>query len=423
MIRWITPRLGTAPWGQVQSSSDTHLLDVRDLVDRAGNVPSDVKLKIDEGVEQLSRGKTVIVCCDYGISRSNAIAAGVVAVSDGKTFDEALSDVFQATGEDSVKLEVLSAVRNALGQRRLLSASSASVLVTGGTGFIGKKLVAGLADHVPVVAPGRDEVDVIGPSFRLDQLVRERQVGTVVHLAHPRILTANRSLGEAITAMKNVLDVCRENDLRLIYVSDWEVFSGYRTPDPIIADETLPPLPESAYGFSKVLCESLARHMADLHGFRYCLVRSGPVFGREGRRPRFIRTFVAKALRNDPIAVHRYRNDLPRLELMHVDDLVAGIRCVVDAEVTGVFHLGSGVLMSTTEIAERVSGKLESGSTIVVKDVDSEVSNVIMSTVKARSRLAWSTTVDPWCAMDQLIDDIANRVDDPDPVSERTIDG
>jgi nucleoside-diphosphate-sugar epimerase len=316
---------------------------------------------------------------------------------------------------------VLSAVRRALEPPAARSASSDAVLVTGGTGFIGQKLVSALEDDASVIAPGRDEVDLTGPSFPLDRVVREREVGTLVHLAHPRILTANRSLGEAMTAMKNVLDVCGENGLRLVYLSGWEVFSGYRTSHPLTAEESLPPLPGSVYGYSKALCESLMQQMADFRGFRYCLVRSGPVFGRESSRPRFIRTFIDKALRNESIVVHRYSNDLPRLDLMHVDDLVAGIKSVVDVDATGVFHLGSGTLLSTTEIAKRVSHKLGSDSPIVAKNVDSEVCNVTMSTAKARARLAWSPKVDPGRALDELIEDIASQgVDDPDPMSERT---
>jgi nucleoside-diphosphate-sugar epimerase len=134
--------------------------------------------------------------------------------------------------------------------------------------------------------------------------------------------------------------------------------------------------------------------------------------------------FIDKALRNEPIVVHRYSNDLPRLDLMHVDDLVAGIKSVVDVDATGVFHLGSGTLMSTTEIAERVSRKLESESPIVAKNVDSEVCNVAMSTGKARARLAWSPKLDPRRGLDELIEDIASQgVDEPGPMSGGTNDG
>lgn len=125
--------LGTAPALEVIGSSEFNVIDVRDLVDKQGNKADTVKQKIDEGVASLRAGNKTVVCCDYGISRSNAVAAGIVSIHEDISFEAAVRKVQDATGEKEIKLEPLSSVRQALGvdsvSRR---GAKRTILLTGG---------------------------------------------------------------------------------------------------------------------------------------------------------------------------------------------------------------------------------------------------------------------------------------------------
>ena len=77
MIRWITKTLATGSWEEVKDLPNVHVADVRDMVDKEGNPASLVKSKIEGALSFLTQGKSVVLACDYGISRRNAIAAGV----------------------------------------------------------------------------------------------------------------------------------------------------------------------------------------------------------------------------------------------------------------------------------------------------------------------------------------------------------
>ena len=77
-IRWITPLLGTAAFNSVQNIADIEVIDVRDLVDKAGNNANAIMSKIRQGIDLVRQGKRTVVCCDYGMSRSNAIAVGII---------------------------------------------------------------------------------------------------------------------------------------------------------------------------------------------------------------------------------------------------------------------------------------------------------------------------------------------------------
>ena len=88
------------------SSTEIKVLDVRDLVDKSGNTSDAVRRKIDQAVCWLNDGDTVLICCDHGISRSNAIAVGVLSIYQDIDFNNAVKTVVEATGEKAIKLEV-----------------------------------------------------------------------------------------------------------------------------------------------------------------------------------------------------------------------------------------------------------------------------------------------------------------------------
>ena len=111
--------------------------------------------------------------------------------------------------------------------------------------------------------------------------------------------------------LKNVLDVCRANRVKLIYPSGWEVYSGYRS-EKLLASEALPRLPKGPYGEAKYLSEIFIENHHRNHGINYAIIRSAPVYG-GGDRPKFIYNFIEKALRGDPILAHRYLNGPPSI--------------------------------------------------------------------------------------------------------------
>ena len=256
-IRWINPLLGTAAAAAIRDlpNFDIQVIDVRDLVDKAGNRIEPIREKILQGVASLSAGKKTVVCCDYGISRSNAVAAGILASVQKIPLDSAIRQVQSATGETEIKLDTLSAVRKALENpaNQRTQTAQRSVLITGATGFLGRIVRTRLAGEFEVITPTKDELDLEQGGTLLDLLAGERNVGCIVHLANPRVFTSNVALGKTLTMLRNVLDVCETREISLIYPSGWEVYAGYS--GSIRADESVPTFPKGPYGETKYLAE------------------------------------------------------------------------------------------------------------------------------------------------------------------------
>jgi UDP-glucuronate decarboxylase len=393
MIRWISAEIGTAAFDTLDPLPDAFVLDVRELLDKGGNSAVAVRLKIDEALAERRAGRPVVVCCDYGISRSSAIAAGVIAAEEGISYDDAVQRVVDTTGEKAIRIEVLDTVRAALEDPRQTPTPgpSRSILVTGGSGFLGRELASRLRQAYGVTAPTRDEVDLGHDAVALDRLVRERDIDTVVHLANPRIYTTNASLGATLTQLKNVVDVCALHDVHLVFPSGWEVFSGYRATR-LLVDESVPPRPGSGYGHAKLLCEHLLAQVHAQTGLRHTVVRIAPVYGPSSTRPKFIWNFVDKALLSAPIVTHRYRNGEPTLDLIHVEDVLAALLAIVEQRPETVLHVGTGVATSTAELARMLVSLTESSSTIDAQDVDGYAPNIVMESGKAQATLGWAPT-------------------------------
>jgi len=396
MIRWITNEIGTAPWGLKDIPSETHILDVRDLVDKAGNMTETVKLKIDEGVGHLRKGKKLVICCDYGISRSNAIGAGVLAIHKNINLDDAIKQIITKTGEKAIKLEVLSEVRRALGDFSKKTSVSPkkiqNLLITGASGFVGSSLVNHLNPRNKVVTPSHKEIDLVCDTVALDRLAREEDIDTIIHLASPRVYTSNESLGLNLIMLKNVLDVCAENSLHLVYISGWVIYSGYEERE-LKANETLLPRPGGTYGQTKFLCETLIERYTKHHGIFNTIIRSSPVYGPRSDRPKFIWNFLEKAIRNEDIITHKYLNGYPILDLLHVDDLSRAITTATHRRTKGVINVGSGIGTSTRDIAKLIINITNSRSKIRHIEIEKCSSNIIMEIGYASKVLGWQPTI------------------------------
>lgn len=407
MICWITDSLGTASWGEVSELPDIHILDVRDLVDKGGNPREVVRLKIEQATRYLQDGKKVIVCCDYGISRSNAIAAGIISKHQGKSLNDAIRCVVSATDGAQIRLEVLSIVRDALGSAPEKSIISTElprrvILITGGTGFIGSTVLRRLKPEWRFVAPSHQEIDLTRDVVKLDLLVKQEHIDMIVHLANPRVYGTNESLGMTLIMLKTVLDVCVENTLRLLYLSGWEIYSGYKDNE-LRADELLAPCPGGTYGQTKLLCEALIDHFHRHYDLKYTLLRSSPVYGPTSERPRFIWNFLEKALRNEEIVTHQHLNGFPKLDLLFVDDLCRAIVGAIEHNVQGDFNVGTGALTSTAEIAQMIVKLVGSESRIRHLQIEDYATNVSMDYSRALAVFGWQPVVDVQQGLEILI--------------------
>jgi len=390
MITWITPWLGTGPFGVDMVPKGVHCVDIRALVDKGGNRAESLSGYIHASLEALSKGNRVLICCDHGISRSNAIAAAVLSQYEKISFSEAVRRVLLATGNAEIRLEVLEAVRDVFCRENSPPAKSKRQrwLLTGGHGYLGAALAKCVSPQVDLLRPTHSELDLASEGVALDLFVHEHNVTKILHFAAPHVGNINSSLASSITMLRNVLDTCVSNNIPLFFPSRWEVFSGYKGQQ-LAANEMTPLMPAGVLGDTKFLSEKLIEQYVHRSGLQAIVFRSGLVYG--GRSaPTFLKGFVRRAIDRETIITHVYRNGPPKLDLVSLEDwVIACWRLLNSGSATGVYHCGSGKLISTREVADIVMQTIGRAGKTEQMEIDDSVANIELDSKKLKCDLDW----------------------------------
>jgi UDP-glucose 4-epimerase len=246
-------------------------------------------------------------------------------------------------------------------------------LVTGGAGFIGPNLVAGLLElgHSVIVldnfstgqpenlpySPGLtiQEGDVLDYSQVLAS-VKEAdvvfhmaaQVGNVLSLQRPESDLSANAIGTI-----NVLQASRDCGIKqIIYSSSSAIFGETKY---IPVDEDHPKDPASPYGLSKLAAEKYCLILGAEYGLRVCCLRYFNVYGANQRFNPYgnvIPIFVEWALRGEPLIIYGTGNQTR--DFVEVRDIVNSNLLAMEKGAEGVFNIGTGVATSVNELARQV---------------------------------------------------------------------
>ena len=180
--------------------------------------------------------------------------------------------------------------------------AKASILVTGGAGYIGSHVVRQLGEagekvvildnlgrgFRQAVTAGELVVGDVGDQALVSRLLAEHGVDTVMHFAAHTIVPESvaqplKYYGNNTCSTRALLQACIENKVRNFVFSS--TAAVYGMPDQGYADEESPTRPINAYGTSKLMSEWMLRDVAAVNPLRYVALRYFNVAGSnpEGR--------------------------------------------------------------------------------------------------------------------------------------------
>ena len=262
-----------------------------------------------------------------------------------------------------------------------------SILVTGGSGFIGSALVKTLVRDGHAVrvlddnsrgAPRRlqevaNDIEFIAGDIR-DSAVVARAVRGVDEVHHLAFVNGTEFFYSApelvldvgVKGMVNVIDACRSEGVgSLVLASSSEV---YQTPPQIPTDEHAPLLvpdptnPRYSYGGGKIISELMAINYGRKFFDRVLIFRPHNVYGPDMGFEHVIPQF---SLRLKGLAAKHPAGKLP-FELQsdgsqtrsfcHVDDLISGVMVMrAKGKHLGIYHVGTTEEITITDLARRVA--------------------------------------------------------------------
>src|ERR1700758_3749174 len=258
--------------------------------------------------------------------------------------------------------------------------ANSRVLVTGGAGFIGRRVVRALLaeGHEVTVADLRAFPDtavrsVVGDLCEPGVPARAVRPGTdvVIHLA--AITSVLASVQDPVSthrlnvdATARLLELARENEVgTFLLASSNAVVGAGSAPGEVITERTvLRPL--TPYGATKAAAEMLLGSYANCYGITGAALRFSNVYGPGmGEKDSFIPRLM-RAARDDEGVQVRGDGTMMR-DLVHVDDVVQGVLAAWKARHTGPLILGSGQSVSVNEMVE--TARKVTGAPIPVEHV------------------------------------------------------
>jgi UDP-glucose 4-epimerase len=254
------------------------------------------------------------------------------------------------------------------------------VLVTGGAGFIGRRVVAALLGegHEVTVADLRPHPDtsrvrsVVGDLTATGTIEQAVAPGTdaIIHLA--AVTSVLKSAEDPVStyrlnvdATARLLEAARENEVRAFVLASTNAVVG--TGHSAIGgggghramNETVALRPLSPYGGTKAAAEMILSAYTSSYGIAGVALRFSNVYG-PGMEAKdsFIPRLMRAARDGEGVQV---RGDGSMIrDVVHVDDVVQGMLLAWHAGATGPLILGSGQSVTVTEMvqtARRVTGR------------------------------------------------------------------
>jgi len=252
-----------------------------------------------------------------------------------------------------------------------------TMLVTGGAGFVGSNLVAGLnraGEHDVIVVDsllqaekhlnlnGLRIADYLEKSALFDVLPKLGELGAIFHQGACTSTTERdgRYMMENNYAYsRRLLEWCQEEEIPLLYASSASVYGA----GPDYREERACERPLNVYAYSKFLFDQGVRGMlresrAQVVGLRYFNVY-GPNEAHKGRMASVAwhayRQLLAEGKVKLFVGSHGYRDGEQRRDFIHVDDCVAVNLWFLERRgVSGIFNCGTGRAQTFNRLAVAV---------------------------------------------------------------------
>lgn len=244
-----------------------------------------------------------------------------------------------------------------------------NVLVFGGNGFIGRKLVKTLArDYRVLVADVsiQDVPDVENVTYVNCDFIRQADFSTLlegVDIVFHLICTAlpedgtdglEQEIEANLFSTIRLLDALKSYpEKRLFFLSSGGTVYGWGGTPQKESDHTLP---ICKYGFLKDATEKVFELYRVMHGFSYRVIRLSNPYGtkmRRGQRQGLI-PILADCIWNDR-EFHIWGSGENVRDYIHIDDAVQAIRAVMEYEgESRIFNVGSGTGYTVNEVVSLV---------------------------------------------------------------------
>ena len=281
-----------------------------------------------------------------------------------------------------------------------------TVLVTGGSGFIGSHVVDRLAaaGHRPRIldtrrSPWHDSSEVetvLGDVRRLGAVMRAAQgCSAICHLAAVADVAQVHdepadSTELNATGTLNVLECARRLEIaRIVYASTVWVYSDVDADE--VDEDTLLCPPAHLYTAGKLAGELYCNSYAALYGVESTIVRFGIPYGPRARPAAVIPSFIARARAGEPLSIAGSGEQ--QRAFVYVEDLAAGVVAALAPAAAGrTYNLAGSETVTIRGLAELVQAEVAPVDIVHTEGRAGDLQGATIRSDRAERELGWRAT-------------------------------
>lgn len=240
------------------------------------------------------------------------------------------------------------------------------VLITGGSGFIGKNLVESLEGSYQVCAPSSHELDLLDTE-KTQRYLEEQSFDTIIHCANTNNTRYNREGVSDYHILNRNLRIywnlarCEELYNKMYYFGTGAEFDSEHY-IPVMREEYFGTfIPQDAYGFSKYIMNQNTRRSKKIFNLRLF-----GVYGKyEDWNRRFISNNICRILKGLDISINQ---DMV-FDYLYIEDLCNMMPWFIDnIPIHHDYNVCTGVPVCLSEIAELLQSKWDKPVAIQIKE-------------------------------------------------------
>lgn len=278
------------------------------------------------------------------------------------------------------------------------------ILVTGSSGFIGKRLKEKLTNSSFEVVELNSEN---GGVTNLEEIkkIDLKKIEHIFHLAGKTFVPDSWEKPEEfynINSMGtlNILKICREFNINLTFVSAYI----YGEPECLPISENHILKPNNPYAHSKFIAEQFCEFYAKEFNVNINVIRPFNVYGIGQNKNFLIPHIIDQAINNDIIKV---KDLTPKRDYIFLDDLIDSLLLTIyNNKGYSVYNIGSGYSISVKQIIETIQQILNINKQVISENISrkNEVLDVIANISKANYELNWIPKVSFFEGIRTIID-------------------
>ena len=283
------------------------------------------------------------------------------------------------------------------------------IVITGASGFIGKKLVGQLArDGQSLITTARsaeavspehvsgDLFELLMANSRLDQLAKKLAPNACVHLAG--IASQQQCLEDAdlarrlnVDLVENVFHWCAARGIKTLVFASTGLVYGDQSKTPV--DEFAPLRPANEYAKLKLAAENRLRSLVENTAMRVVVARLGNVYGPGSSANTVINRIVRQIKARQAPQVHSLA---PVRDFIFIEDVARGLSKLVTSEHEPGYHVYNLATAKGYSIADVVNTAIEESGDHYPRAISlgNDDSSLVLNISRLEEKTGWRPVTD-----------------------------